>query len=143
MVLRRRLERLVNSSPMIMRLLASTAAATNRAKRSAPSVRQRFMPRPRIKHGNAPLDAGTEALALLECRRSFVSLALRRLAAATLRNARHRDAAARADGEVVLAEEAAIGAVELRGAAESMAAHAPSELTAQSDGFDSRRGIDN
>src|SRR5579864_8855118 len=30
---------------MIMRLLASTAAATNKAKRSAPSARQRFMPR--------------------------------------------------------------------------------------------------
>src|ERR1700730_9185332 len=73
------------------------------------------------QHGYAPLDAGTEALALLECGRSFVSLALRRLAAATLRNARHRDVAARADGEIVLAEEAAIGAVELRGAAESTA----------------------
>jgi hypothetical protein len=48
LILRRRLGRLVNSSPMIMRLLASTAAATNKAKRSAPSARQRFMPRPRI-----------------------------------------------------------------------------------------------
>jgi hypothetical protein len=77
------------------------------------------------QHGNAPLDAGTEALALLECGRSFVSLALRRLAAATLWNARHRDAAARTDDEIVLAEEAAIRAVELRGAAESTAVTPP------------------
>src|SRR5579864_9048619 len=31
------------------------------------------------QHRDASLDAGTEALALLECRRSFVSLTLRRL----------------------------------------------------------------
>jgi hypothetical protein len=73
------------------------------------------------QHGNAPLDAGAEALALLECGRSFVSLALRRLAAATLRNARHRDATARADGEIVLAEEAAVGAIEGWGTAEDAA----------------------
>src|SRR5215470_15846835 len=40
------------------------------------------------QHRNAPLDAGAKALALLECRRSFESLALRRPAAAALRNAR-------------------------------------------------------
>src|SRR5712691_4033917 len=45
---RRREERLIRRAAMIMRLLASTAAPTNNAKRSAPSARQRFMPRPRI-----------------------------------------------------------------------------------------------
>jgi hypothetical protein len=37
------------------------------------------------QHRDAPLDAGTEALTLPERRRSFVSLALRRLAATALR----------------------------------------------------------
>jgi hypothetical protein len=45
---RRRDDRLVSSVAMIMRLLASTAAPTNNVKRSTPSARQRFMPRPRI-----------------------------------------------------------------------------------------------
>src|ERR1700731_2234049 len=45
----RRADRLVSRAATIMRLLASTAAPTNSAKRSAPSARQRFMPRPRIK----------------------------------------------------------------------------------------------
>ena len=40
-------ERLVSNAAMFMRLLARTAAATHNSKRSAPSARQRFMPRPR------------------------------------------------------------------------------------------------
>jgi hypothetical protein len=39
--------RLVSNAAMFMRLLASTAAATHNSKRSWPSARQRFMPRPR------------------------------------------------------------------------------------------------
>src|ERR1700680_4354414 len=58
------------------------------------------------QHRDAPLDAGAEALALLERRRSFVVATLRRLAAATLRDRDRGDAAAHADSEVVLAEEA-------------------------------------
>src|SRR5579864_6867094 len=73
------------------------------------------------QHRDASLDAGTKALALLECRRSFVSLTLRRLVPATLRNACHRDGAARANDDVVLAEKAAIGAIEGRGTAEHAA----------------------
>src|ERR1700738_1323858 len=38
---------LVNRAAIFKRLLASTAAATHNAKRSLPSARQRFMPRPR------------------------------------------------------------------------------------------------
>jgi hypothetical protein len=48
-------------------------------------------------------------------------LALRRLAAAALRNAFGRDAAADADHHIALAEEATIGAVELRGTTENAA----------------------
>src|SRR5713226_6677821 len=40
-------ERSVNRAAIFMRLLASTAAATHSSKRSRPSARQRFMPRPR------------------------------------------------------------------------------------------------
>ena len=46
---------------------------------------------------------------------------LRRLAAATLRDRDRGDAAAHADSEVVLAEEAAIGTIKGRGTAEDMA----------------------
>src|SRR5580700_739376 len=73
------------------------------------------------QYRDAPLNAGTEALALLECRRSFVVPALRRLAAATLRDRDRGDAAVHAQRHIALAEEAAIGAVELRGAAENAA----------------------
>jgi hypothetical protein len=52
-------------------------------------------------------------------------------AAATLRNTRPRAAAARADGEIVLAEEAPIGAGELRGAAESTAVAPINSTTAR------------
>src|SRR3977135_1061590 len=43
------------------------------------------------QHRDAPLDAGAKALALLECRRFFVGLALRRFAAAPLWNAHDFD----------------------------------------------------
>ncbi len=60
-------------------------------------------------------------MALFERRRSFVGLALRRLSAATLRNAYDLDGALHARRYVLLAEEAAIGAVEFRRTAESAA----------------------
>src|SRR6202140_238045 len=44
---RLRNDRSVNRAAIFKRLLASTAAATHNAKRSLPSARQRFMPRPR------------------------------------------------------------------------------------------------
>src|SRR5260370_19700204 len=40
-------DRCINKSAIFMRLLARTAAATHISKRSRPSARQRFMPRPR------------------------------------------------------------------------------------------------
>src|SRR5262249_52329594 len=64
-------------------------------------------------------NAGTETLALLERRRSFVVPALRRLAATALRDRNRGNAAVRTHRHVALAEEAAIGAVKLRGAAEN------------------------
>src|SRR6516164_7275467 len=45
--LRLRGDRVVRSVAILIRLLASTAAPTHNAKRSRPSARQRFMPRPR------------------------------------------------------------------------------------------------
>ena len=45
--LRLRGDRVVSSAAILMRLLASTAAPTHNSKRSRPSARQRFMPRPR------------------------------------------------------------------------------------------------
>ena len=73
------------------------------------------------QYRDAPLDAGTKALALFEDRRSFVSWALRRFPAAALRDRDHGDAAARADSDVALAEKAAIGAIEGWGTAEDAA----------------------
>src|ERR1700730_12349589 len=73
------------------------------------------------QHRDAPLDAGTEALALFEGRRWCVSWRWRRLAAAALRDRDHGDAASRADSDVALAEEAAIGTIEGRGTAEDAA----------------------
>ena len=44
-------DRSANRAAIFMRLLASTAAATHSSKRSRPSERQRFMPRPpRVAH---------------------------------------------------------------------------------------------
>src|SRR5882672_4336323 len=51
---------------------------------------------PAHQHRDAPLDAGAKALALFENRRPFVGLALRRLTAATLRNAYGLDGALQA-----------------------------------------------
>jgi hypothetical protein len=44
---RRRDDGFVSIAAILMRLLASTAAPTHNSKRSGPSARQRFMPRPR------------------------------------------------------------------------------------------------
>src|SRR3982075_2646483 len=73
------------------------------------------------QHRDAPLNAGAKALALFERRRSFVGLALRRFAAAALGNAYRLDGALHARCYVLLAEEAAIRAVEFRGATEGAA----------------------
>src|ERR1700682_110 len=73
------------------------------------------------QHRDAPLDAGAKALALLECRRPLVGLALRRLAAAALWNADRRDGAVHARRYVLLAEEAAIRRIEFRGPTEAAA----------------------
>src|SRR5208282_5575163 len=73
------------------------------------------------QHRDATLDAGAKALALLELRRPFVGLALRRFGAATLRNAYRLDGAVHAGGHVLLAEEAAIGAIKVRRTAEGAA----------------------
>src|SRR6266567_5989340 len=40
-------DRLISRDAIVIRLLASTAAPTHSSKRSWPSARQRFMPRPR------------------------------------------------------------------------------------------------
>src|SRR4051812_37943571 len=77
------------------------------------------------QHRDSPLNAASEALPLLERRRSFVSLALRRLDAAALRDRDRGDAAAHAHRHIALAEEATISAVKLRGAAESTAVAPP------------------
>ena len=73
------------------------------------------------QHRDATLDAGAKALALLELRRPFIGLALRRFGAATLRNANRLDGAAHAGRHVLLAEEAAIGAIKVRRTAEGAA----------------------
>lgn len=66
------------------------------------------------QHGDAPLDAGPEALSLLEGGCLLVSLTTpRNFPAADLRDAGDLDAVALAQGLVPLAEEAAIGAVQL------------------------------
>src|SRR5258706_4941987 len=73
------------------------------------------------RHRDASLDAGAKALALLERRRSFVGLALRRFAAAALGNTYRLDGALHARRYVLLAEEAAVCAIEFRGTAERAA----------------------
>src|ERR1700694_2611163 len=73
------------------------------------------------QHRDAPLDAGAKALALLECCRPLVGLALRRLAGAALWNADRRDGAVHARRYVLLAEEAAVRRIEFRGPTEAAA----------------------
>src|SRR5438128_24513 len=70
-----------------MRLLARTAAPTHSSKRSRPSARQRFHAVTSQQDRDAPLAAGTEALALLEVRALLEGRALRSLQAAALGNA--------------------------------------------------------
>src|SRR5216683_330549 len=60
---------------------------------------------------DAPLDAGAKALSCLEVRTLFVCFAFRRLLAAALRNAHHRDALLCAQCHVFLAEEATIRSI--------------------------------
>jgi hypothetical protein len=66
------------------------------------------------QHRDAPLDAGAKALALLEGRAVLVRFALCCSIAAALRNAHHLDAGVLARRQVLLAEEAAIRAVQFR-----------------------------
>ena len=70
------------------------------------------------QHRDAALDASAKTLAVLECARSFAGFALRRPAAAALRNRGRGDPAIHARRHVLLTEEAAIGAVEFRTSAE-------------------------
>jgi hypothetical protein len=84
----RRRERLIIRAPMIMRLLDRGADKQREALGAFGTAALHVATA--HQHRNAPLDAGTEALALLECRRSFVSLASRRLAAAAPRCGHHR-----------------------------------------------------
>jgi len=80
------------------------------------------MPRPAHQYRDTSLDAGAKALALLERRRSLVGLALRRFAAAALGNTYRLDGTLHARRYVLLAEEAAICAIEVwRGTAERAA----------------------
>src|SRR5262245_46482748 len=72
------------------------------------------------QHGDAPLDAGPEALPLLEGGGLLMGFALRSSRAAGLRNAYRRDAAGPALRQVSFAEEAAICAVEFGSPAESL-----------------------
>ena len=90
--LRRRLGRCINSVPMIMRLLASTAAATNSSKRSRAFGETALHAATAEQHRDAPLDAGAKALAVLERRGSFIGLAFGGFGAAPLRYAHHLDA---------------------------------------------------
>ena len=72
------------------------------------------------QHRDAPLDAGTKALTLLEGSARLVRPAPRRSLAATLRNAHELDAGRMHDRQVLLAEEAAIRAIQLRGPAKGL-----------------------
>jgi hypothetical protein len=83
--------------------VAQHVNASCRGRASAPRCA------PQCRHGSA---------GPLERRRSFEDLALRRLAAATLRDRDRGDAAVHAHRHIALAEEAAIGAIKLRNAAE-------------------------
>src|SRR4029077_13093239 len=118
LVLRRGLERLVNSSPMIMRLLASTAAPTNSAKRSAPSARQRFMPRPRI---NTEMRPSMPARKRWPCLNAADLSWSRRRGVLLLPRCGIETVPTPPCTHTALAEEAAIGAVKLRSATESTA----------------------
>src|SRR5205085_1887458 len=63
---------------------------------------------------DAPLDAGAKALTLLELRTFLACFAFRSFLAPALRNAHHLDAVSRARDHILLAEEAAIRAVQCR-----------------------------
>src|SRR6516225_11834431 len=87
-------DRLFSKDAIISKLLTNTAAPTNSSKRSRPSARQRFIPRPRNK---------TESCFLADA----------------LWNAYHRDAAALTRRQVLLAEKSTIRTIQPRSAAES------------------------
>src|SRR5437899_2102341 len=72
------------------------------------------------QHRDAPLDASAKALTFLEDHAALVSFASCCPCAATLRNAYHLDASVLARCQVLLAEEAAIRAIQLRGAAKGL-----------------------
>src|SRR3979490_3384615 len=98
-------DRSVNRAAIFMRLLASTAAATHSSKRSRPSARQRFMPRPRNNTEMRPLDTCAKALAILELSAFLIGFAFGRFGAATLWDAHHLDALLLARHHVPFAEE--------------------------------------
>jgi len=107
----RREERLVSSAATIMRLLASTAAPTNKGEALGAFSAATLHAPPAHQHRDAPLDAGAKALALFERRRSFVDLALPASYCRHAANACGVDGALHACRYILLAEEAAIGAV--------------------------------
>src|SRR5882724_2423832 len=61
-------DRSANRAAIFMRLLASTAAATHSSKRSRPSARQRFMPRPRNNTEMRPSMPARKRWPSLNCR---------------------------------------------------------------------------
>ena len=72
------------------------------------------------QHRDASLDAGAKALTVLECRAALVRLASRCSLAAPRRNAHQLDASVLARCQVLLTEEAAIRAIQLRSPAKRL-----------------------
>ena len=84
----------MSKAAMTIRLLASTAAATHGSKRSNSLDKAALHSATTRQHGDAALDAGAKALALLEWCTLLVRLALGSLLATALWNGHHVDAAA-------------------------------------------------
>ena len=72
------------------------------------------------QHRDASLDAGAKALTILECRAALVRFAPRCSLAAPLRDAHLLDASVLARCQVLLTEEAAIRAIQLRSPAKGL-----------------------
>src|SRR5712691_13210192 len=105
---------------MRIRLLASTAAPTRISKCLRPLNGHRFIPRPRNQHRDAALNAGAEALGLLERFTALQSVLLGRLVSSALRDGDLGDAGLFAVLYILGAEEAAIGRVQFRWDAEGL-----------------------
>src|SRR5215468_3478306 len=100
---------------MTMRLLASTTAPTHNSKRSLPSARQRFMPRPRASTEMRPSMPARKRWPFLNA--ALFSNASRSGAFLPPRCGMHTVLTPlRAHDATFFAEEAAIGAIQLWGA---------------------------